>query len=164
MCDLACLVTGDRNATPDRWWLLLCNRFDWLLNYTTPGDRVIVLHGDARGIDSLADQYFTPLRDVGVTVERFPADWTTYGKGAGPRRNQQMLDRLLALQAEGYRAGVMAFHDSLGTSKGTGGMVRIARNASIPVLTFTSDWQPEGRPTGPNPGHTSGQSSNQSTA
>ncbi len=135
--NLACLVTGDRNATPDRWWEIMCNRFDWFLDYVQQErDRVVVIHGAACGIDALADQYFRVCQ--GVAIERFPADWNQYGKGAGPRRNRAMLDRLLAFQQDGYRCGVMAFHDDLEHSKGTGGMVRMARAADVPVLTYTS--------------------------
>ncbi|KKK86431.1 hypothetical protein LCGC14_2763330, partial [marine sediment metagenome] len=49
----------------------------------------VVIHGAARGADSLADLY---ARQNGLETEVYPADWDKYGKGAGPVRNKQMLD------------------------------------------------------------------------
>lgn len=47
-----------------------------------------LIHGAARGADSLADRY---AREKGIPVQRFHADWQAYGKAAGPIRNKQML-------------------------------------------------------------------------
>jgi hypothetical protein len=48
-----------------------------------------IAHGDAPGADTAADVYAT-LRDI--PVQRFPADWHTLGRKAGPIRNQSMYD------------------------------------------------------------------------
>lgn len=50
-----------------------------------------VVHGAARGADSLAGEW---AEDCGLLVEEYPADWNKYGKAAGPIRNQQMLESL----------------------------------------------------------------------
>lgn len=84
-----------------------------------------VIHGAAKGADSLADQF---ARLGGFTVEKYPARWTVDGKAAGPIRNQRMLD-------EGKPDVVWAFVDRpLVESKGTADMVRRAKKAGIPVF------------------------------
>lgn len=49
---------------------------------TTKGDAVV--HGDARGLDRLADQWAV---SNGLHVIRIPALWVAFRKAAGPRRN-----------------------------------------------------------------------------
>jgi hypothetical protein len=48
-----------------------------------------VIVGDARGPDKRAENR---ARERGLQVEVFEADWETYGKAAGFRRNKEMLD------------------------------------------------------------------------
>tara|TARA_Y100000310_G_scaffold244963_1_gene249880 strand:+ start:4034 stop:4294 length:261 start_codon:yes stop_codon:yes gene_type:complete len=79
------------------------------------------------GADQMARQVCTEL---GIKVERFPADWHLYGRAAGVLRNQQMLD-------EGKPDLVLAFHDELESSKGTADMVRRAKKAGVEVRYFT---------------------------
>jgi hypothetical protein len=50
---------------------------------------VVLCHGGARGADSLAGRYACE-RGWGLRVYR--AEWKRYGKAAGARRNQRMLD------------------------------------------------------------------------
>lgn len=80
----------------------------------------VLIEGDARGADKLAGEW---AEAHGVTVRRFPADWQRYGRSAGPRRNQQMLD-------EGRPDLVVAFPGG----KGTAGMVKLARAAGCEVI------------------------------
>ena len=68
---------------------------------------------------------------MGVPVEVYPADWTRYGKPAGPIRNRQMLN-------EGKPDMVIAFHDDLSVSVGTKDMVDIANAAGLPVRLYNS--------------------------
>lgn len=49
-------------------------------------ERVVIVSGGARGADSLGEQF---AQEMGLEVERYPADWSQ-GKGAGPARNAQM--------------------------------------------------------------------------
>jgi YspA, cpYpsA-related SLOG family len=81
----------------------------------------LVIEGEARGADSLGRECAKELK---IPVVKFPADWAKYGRAAGPIRNQQML-------TEGKPELVLAFHDSITTSKGTGDMVRRAEKAKI---------------------------------
>lgn len=84
---------------------------------------IIVVHGGAKGADSIADSW-ARLRDVPVEV--YPAQWDKYGKAAGMKRNQQMLDTGIDV--------VAAF--PLGRSPGTRGMMRIATSAGVKVRNF----------------------------
>lgn len=83
-----------------------------------------VVHGGARGADSIADEV---ARELGLEVEVFPADWEQYGKRAGHIRNQQMVD-----------AGAdycLAF--PLPGSRGTYDMMERAERAGIFVSVFS---------------------------
>ncbi len=51
------------------------------------GDVIIV--GGARGVDRIAEEAALARPDLGIAV--YPADWETYGKAAGYRRNEQMV-------------------------------------------------------------------------
>lgn len=107
------LVCGDR-AWDDR------ERIETRLA-ELPHETVIV-EGGAPGADSLAREIATSL---GMVTETHPADWPRYGRGAGPKRNQEMLDSGVGR--------VIAFHRDLGRSRGTADMVRRAKRAGIPV-------------------------------
>jgi hypothetical protein len=83
------------------------------------GEGDTLIQGGARGADALAKQWAFEWH---VSVEEYPADWKKYGRGAGPIRNQQMLD-------EGKPDLVVAFKGGTGTAD----MVRRAKKAGIPV-------------------------------
>lgn len=78
-----------------------------------------VITGGAPGADQMADGW---RRERELSVERYPADWKTHGKAAGPLRNQQMLDTGIDL--------VIAFPGG----RGTADMVARARRAGVPVV------------------------------
>jgi len=80
----------------------------------------VIIQGGAKGADFLARGWANSL---GFECIEFPADWKTYGKGAGHIRNQQMLD-------EGRPDVVVAFPGG----KGTKDMVARARKAGIEVI------------------------------
>lgn len=82
----------------------------------------IIVHGAAKGADSLADDAASLW---GLIRRPYPADWQKYGRAAGPIRNQEMLnkedpDRVIAFRMPGE-------------SRGTDDMVRRARAVGIPV-------------------------------
>lgn len=87
------------------------------------GHPVVVIHGDCRGADKIADEW---ARLLHYQVEVYRAQWQKHGRSAGPIRNRQMLD-------EGLPDEVWAYHDSLESSRGTKGMVGLARERGIPV-------------------------------
>ena len=78
-----------------------------------------MIDGDQRGADRMAGRW---ARLRGIENLIFTADWAKRGKGAGPIRNQRMLD-------EGRPDLVVAF---LG-GKGTTDMVRRAERAGVAV-------------------------------
>lgn len=121
----ACIVTGSRHGS----WV----RFGAAIEVAI-ATYDMVIEGGARGVDEMARQ--AALRQ-GIKVWTIKADWDEYGKAAGPKRNQEMLDELVALRdLDGYEIGVLAFHEDLEHSKGTGDMVRRARAAGVPVEVF----------------------------
>ena len=81
---------------------------------------VIIVSGCAEGADKLGERYAS---EHNLTVERFPADWERYGRGAGPKRNAQM-----AKVAD----GVLVFWD--GKSRGTKNMIENAKKANKPYV------------------------------
>lgn len=78
-----------------------------------------VIHGDARGADTLAGLWAYGL---GISVHRYPANWNLHGKAAGGLRNQQMID-------EAFPDYVVAFPGG----RGTADMVRRAKAAGLTV-------------------------------
>ena len=82
----------------------------------------VVIHGAARGADTLAADWATARN---VPALPFPADWKRAGKAAGHIRNQRMLD-------EGRPDGVVAFPGGTGTAD----MIRRSKAAGLKV------WEP----------------------
>lgn len=117
---LRILVCGDRN------WSDASAIMRELEKYASANP--VVIHGGARGADSLAGD--TAYR-LGLQTEVFIADWQSYGRAAGPIRNTQMLDK-------GEPDLVLAFHGDLNRSRGTRNMVEQAKRRGIPVSVFAS--------------------------
>lgn len=84
-------------------------------------DNPILIHGGARGADQIADDWATRSH---LPIEVYKAQWSKYGKAAGPIRNQEMIDH-------GKPDLCIAFWD--GKSKGTLDMIRRAQAAGIPT-------------------------------
>ena len=105
-------------------------KVEWILDAIRmkhPG--LAIIHGGARGADTLADEW---ARSRGVPFYAVRAEWDRYGKAAGMKRNREMLDMLLDHQKAGRVVGVVAFPGG----RGTAGMVAIAQQAGVTV------WQP----------------------
>ena len=79
-----------------------------------------IIEGEARGADTMARQEALKL---GMHVVAMPAKWQLYGKSAGMKRNQAMLDKKPDL--------VLAF--DMGTP-GTAHMIAIAKKAGVQVV------------------------------
>lgn len=79
----------------------------------------VVLSGGARGVDSLAEKWAI---ESDIPVELYKPDWKRYGRGAGLRRNIQMLENAEAL---------IAVWD--GRSKGTAHTIRQAEKRGLKV-------------------------------
>lgn len=102
------------------------NPYDWdnSIEWETNEDMEII-SGMAKGADSLAARY---AQEYGHILHKFPADWKTHGKAAGPIRNQQMID-------EGKPDLVVAFPGGNGTAD----MVRRAKKHGIEVVEVKYD-------------------------
>ncbi len=113
------LVCGDRNwvdfKTMERFFDSIKEPFQ-------------IVEGGCRGADDKA-QYLAHKR--GVTVFEEKADWATYGKMAGPIRNQLMLDK--------YKPDlVVAFHNDIEHSKGTKDMLERAKRQGFKTKLITT--------------------------
>ena len=115
--------------------VIVCGSRDWhdvdairraLARLPFPHETVIV-HGDARGADKQAGEI---ARTMGFRVEAHPAEWSKWGRIAGPKRNQKMLDLGADL--------VLAFQ--LNASTGTNDMILKAARAGVPV-EIDSRWE-----------------------
>lgn len=94
---------------------------------TTVCDRILdghkkieIVSGTANGADRLGEMY-AQLR--GYRIKKFPAEWDTYGKSAGYRRNVQMAE---------YGDMLIAFWDQ--KSKGTKHMIDIAKKENLLIF------------------------------
>jgi hypothetical protein len=80
------LITGSRTWTDE-------NAIRDAMNEAARGNKagaITVVHGACpRGADSIADRIATR---AGAKVERHPADWDTFGRSAGFKRNTKMVD------------------------------------------------------------------------
>jgi hypothetical protein len=85
---------------------------------------VIIIHGAARGADTLAQQWADERKQLCL---RFPADWNRYGRAAGIYRNTEMLE-------QGEPDLVVAFPGGRGTEN----MIRQALACNIKVERCTS--------------------------
>lgn len=114
------LVCGDRNWKDDiKMYQVL----------KTLPNNVILIHGDCRGADKMSARIGSKL---GFKVIPYPAKWDVFGKGAGPIRNQQMLDDNPEIEE------VIAFHNDINSSKGTKDMIEKAKKKGINYKLITS--------------------------
>lgn len=111
------LVCGGRGYSNREQMAAVLDFFHNRNNFT------VLIHGGARGADSLAGEW---AKEKGLEVVVFPAQWEKYGKAAGPMRNQQMI-------CEGKPDFVIAFPGG----KGTKDMVERAWEADLTVLELT---------------------------
>ena len=104
---------------------LLKAKCDNILAEKATTHHIVIVSGAARGADSLGEKY---AQEHSYTIERYPADWNTHGKAAGPIRNAQMANSADAL---------IAFWD--GKSHGTQSMINIAKAKGllVRVINYT---------------------------
>jgi hypothetical protein len=94
----------------------------------------VVIAGGAPGADRLAEEW---ARHNGLPTIRMEANWTRYGRRAGPIRNGWMLTHAAPDLVVAFPGG-----------NGTADMVRQASAAGVPVKTIGA---PVGRATSPAP-------------
>ena len=92
---------------------------DHCLSRMREENTIIIVSGGASGADAIGERY---ANENGFEIERYPADWKTYGRSAGPRRNKQMAE------VSDY---VICFWDE--KSRGTKSMIAYAKKYDKPV-------------------------------
>jgi hypothetical protein len=119
------MVTGSRGwASRD---VMRAALLDAKEDATARGQRVIVIHGAARGADALAEDV---AEELGLDVMRFPAEWERFGRRAGYIRNIEMLE-------QAKPEVVLAF--PLPGSVGTWHAVGEAYRRALPIRVFRTD-------------------------
>lgn len=116
------LICGDRN------WLGSYDPFHQILDPLV-GQITCVIHGGARGADQKGACWAEFHK---IPVLEYKAQWSTYGKRAGPIRNREMLEH-------GRPERVYAFHDNLNLSKGTRNMIEQALKRGVDVYLCRSN-------------------------
>ncbi len=107
---------------------LLKRKMDYLLSETV--EPIQVVCGLAHGADKLGHSY---AKERGFEIRYFPANWSYYGKRAGPLRNEEMAKNADAL---------VAFWD--GESRGTKNMIENAKkyDLKIRVIKYKKEAMP----------------------
>ena len=114
--DFKVIVCGSRGFEDYDTLKAFCDK---ILFDKTRTHKLTVISGAARGADKLGEKY---ANEKGYACEVYPADWDKYGRSAGMRRNEEMLQRA---------DGVIAF--SVNKSAGTENMIKIAKDAGKKV-------------------------------
>jgi hypothetical protein len=89
-------------------------------------DITLVIHGGARGADTCAMIWATKRK---IPYGTFYADWSKYGRSAGPRRNLEMAKYLHELETEKKKAVVL-----FPGGRGTANMREQAKIYSLPII------------------------------
>ncbi len=104
----ALLVTGSRTWSDEACMRRAFNEV-WLAWGPSGIAEPALLSGRCpHGADAMAERLW---RSAGFEILAFPADWRAHGKAAGFRRNQELVDAALDLQAHGVQVRCMAFLD-----------------------------------------------------
>lgn len=116
MSTVKVIIAGSREFNDYNLLKSYCSK---MLSNLVDKHEIVIVSGTAPGADRLGERF---AREFGFGLERYPADWNTYGKSAGYKRNHQMAevaDYLIAFWVNG--------------SKGTGHMVNIMQDMDKPV-------------------------------
>lgn len=117
------IVSGSRTFTD---YALLKDKLDFYLGRLTDP---IIMHGGAKGADRLAGRW-AEWYWYGQWI--YHADWDLYGKSAGPKRNEQMVEAALATNCGRFKKpALIAFHK--GNSPGTKHCIAYAKKRGLVV-------------------------------
>ena len=127
----------DRTPTDDFMGIICCGgrHFDCyqLLEYVidsiiekygAENEKVTLISGHCEGADRLGEKY---ANERGALLRVFPAEWTKYGKAAGPIRNSEMVSYLSSFS----KRVVVAFKNE--RTRGTADTIKKARRLSYDV-------------------------------
>lgn len=113
---MKCIIAGSRSIQQYVTLETALEASGWLDQITE------VISGGAQGVDALGEE-FAYKNHKHLMI--FPADWDTYGRSAGMRRNKMMA---------GYADALIAVWD--GKSKGTKHMIEEARRRGLKVFIY----------------------------
>lgn len=116
-----CMIVGSRGYTDYASFKAKC---DALLADKTD---IEIVSGGASGTDAMAERY---ARELGYSLQIFPAEWSRYGKRAGYVRNREMHVYISTFPER----GVIAFWD--GQSKGTAQSFALAKEFDNPIRSI----------------------------
>lgn len=111
------IIAGGRDFSD---YDLLCQRVNKILLKQT---KIEIVSGAAKGADKLGERY---AEEHGYEIIRFVADWNTFGKAAGYRRNIEMAN---------YADALILFWD--GISKGSKHMLETANEWGLKIRVIT---------------------------
>ena len=80
------VVAGSRDFND---YTMLCSTLDEVIGALKAEYNVTIVSGTANGADKLGERY---ADKHGLRIERHPANWGYYGRGAGPVRNAEMVE------------------------------------------------------------------------
>lgn len=89
----------------------------------------VIIEGECIGADLLGAEIG---EELGISIERYPAQWHRFGRAAGPMRNKQMLN-------EGKPDIVLAFHNNILKSHGTKNMIMQSLRQGVRVVLYAQD-------------------------
>lgn len=141
----AVIITGDRHGAGERWASVI-------LSAVSPAqpakNALVVIHGDAPGIDATAGQAIQ-LKWPDAVILPEPADWDRAEillgnrNAAGPIRNEKMLVMLKAFDRAGWNCAVLGFHNFIHNSRGTKNMLDLGAEAGFPTFLFNDKGERE---------------------
>jgi hypothetical protein len=118
------MVSGDRN------WKKFEEVFKILDDLNKElGGITLIIEGGARGVDTIAREWAKQRKVKFRTFAVTPAEWTAIGPGAGPKRNQRMIDT-------GKPDRAIGVHRAIEYSKGTRDCLEKAQKAEIPTRLY----------------------------
>lgn len=122
------IVTGSRNWTNKALFV------QYLLEVERRNQAIgLIVHGDAKGADQLAEEFANDNKICSVT---FHAEWFLLGSKAGPARNQRMLEWCLENKG-GVPIVCVAYPAS--DSKGTRDMIRRCKKEGVKTYVIGVD-------------------------
>lgn len=116
------IIAGSRQFND---YKLMLNTLDELgVHLINTIDSVEIISGHAPGADMLGEKF---AKAYGYPLKIFPADWSKYGKAAGPIRNEEMVK--YASKAD--HGILIAF--PVGESRGTRNIIKLAKRYKLEV-------------------------------
>lgn len=122
------IIAGGR--TFSNYEILFNHVMSYLISNNISLDDIEIVSGCCEGVDKLGEKF---AEENHIPVKRFPAEWTKYGKFAGLKRNQQMIDYANSDNNIGH---LIAFWD--GNSRGTKYTIEHSKlaNMSVEVINY----------------------------